>query len=143
MKIFISIFMVIALALSVVAVPVIVLADNDKKTSQGEKPPVTVGNPLAPGFGEASQDTGIKTKGGMVAYFQTRLGTLLNIMFGALAVFSLIPIVFGGIQLITSQGSSDKVEKGKKALFWGVVGLILAFSAIVIFNFLLRVVLPQ
>jgi len=79
----------------------------------------------------------------MVAYFQTRLGTLLNIMFGALAVFSLIPIVFGGIQLITSQGSSDKVEKGKKALFWGVVGLILAFSAIVIFNFLLRVVLPQ
>ena len=100
----------------------------------------SIGNPLEAGFGTNTATSGIG-EGGAVGYLQERLGNLLTIMFSALAVLSLFPIVFGGIQLITSQGSTDKIEKGKKALFWGVVGLLLAFSAIVIINTLLGVIL--
>lgn len=117
--------------------PATVLADKD--TTPAPEKAIGIGNPLAPDF-ETPES---QAKGGdVVGYFQGRLAGLLNVMFGALAVLSLIPVVFGGIQLITSQGSSEKVEKGKKSLFWGVAGLVLAFSAIVVFNFLLRVILP-
>jgi len=101
---------------------------------------ISVGNPLEEGFGGPQEG---RTKKGLIEYFQGRLAGLLNIMFGLLGVLSLIPIVFGGIQLIMSQGSSDKVEKGKKALFWGIAGLVLAFSVLVIINFLLGVILPK
>lgn len=111
-----------------------------EKSSTASVDPVSIGNPLAPGF----ENPKLQAKeGDVVGYFQGRLAGLLNVMFGVLAVLSLIPVVFGGIQLITSQGSSEKVEKGKKSLFWGVAGLVLAFSAIVVINFLLRVILPK
>lgn len=70
---------------------------------------------------------------------QERLGKMLATAFQALAVLSLLPIAVGGIQLITSQGNSDQVDKGKKTLFWGVVGLVLALSGVAIFSVLLNV----
>lgn len=114
--------------------------DTDS-TREPEENTVPIGNPLEGSFGGSKAPSGIG-EGGAVGYLQKRLGGLLQIMFGALAVLSLIPIVFGGIQLITSQGASDRIEKGKKSLFWGIVGLLLAFLAIVIINTLLRVILP-
>jgi hypothetical protein len=75
----------------------------------------------------------------VISDIQKRLGKMLATAFQALAVLSLLPIAVGGIQLITSQGNANQVDKGKKTLFWGVVGLVLALSGVAIFTVLLNV----
>lgn len=77
-----------------------------------------------------------------VHFLQGRLGNLLGLMLRGLAVLSLLPIVYGGFLMITSQGNSDQVGKGKSALFWGIIGLTLAFMAILLYSLLLRILLP-
>lgn len=59
----------------------------------------------------------------------TYAAQLLSYLVGALAV---IMIIVGGIQYITSGGSSDKVSGAKKTILYAVVGIILALSINVI-----------
>lgn len=99
---------------------------------------VDIGNPL---IDFAQQDEG-QVANSMPVVLE-RLGGLLTLMLASLAVLSLLPIVFGGIMMITSQGSSERVEKGKSAVFWGFVGLTLAFMSILIYSLILRIALPS
>lgn len=98
---------------------------------------VDIGNPLT---GFTTQDDTQASRG--LSFVQGRLGSLLAMMLRGLAVLSLLPIVFGGVMMITSQGNSEKVEKGKSALYWGFVGLTLAFMSIMLYSLLLRIILP-
>lgn len=85
--------------------------------------------------------TGTTKKGDSdaIGSLQARLGRLLATAFETIAVLSILPIAIGGLQLISSQGNSEKVEKGKKTLFWGVVGLVLALSGVVVFTVLINI----
>ncbi len=74
-----------------------------------------------------------------ITNLQERLGRMLATAFQAVAVLSILPIAVGGLQLISSQGNSERVEKGKKTLFWGVVGLVLALSGVAVFTVLLSI----
>ncbi|MBI4121966.1 MAG: hypothetical protein HY461_01405 [Parcubacteria group bacterium] len=74
-----------------------------------------------------------------VTDIQKRLGEMVATGLQAVAVLALLPIAIGGIQLIISQGNSDKVEKGKKTLLWGVLGLLAALSGVAVFTVLLSV----
>ena len=58
-------------------------------------------------------------------------------MLRGIAALSLLPIVVGGFQMIISQGSEDKVARGKQTLYFGVVGLFLALIAIAFFQTML------
>lgn len=104
--------------------------------SEGENA-IDIGNPIT-GFQPANNTT---TTG--YAFVQSRLGNLLNLMLRGIAVLSILPIVWGGVMMITSQGNSDQVEKGKSALYWGIVGLTLSFMAILLYSLLLRVLLAS
>jgi hypothetical protein len=53
-------------------------------------------------------------------------------MIGALSV---IGVVVGGIMMVTSGGSPDKIAKGKKTVGMAVAGLLLSMAALVIVRF--------
>lgn len=78
-----------------------------------------------------------------LGWFNTTAAKLIAVMLNALAGLSLLPVVIGGIMMITSGGNSSQVDKGKESIKWGVIGVILAFSAVAVFQFILRVILPS
>jgi len=62
--------------------------------------------------------------------FQNIIHTLL-IVIGAV---SLIVMIFGGYQYITSAGNPEQAGKGKNMLLGAIIGMVIAFAAYVIVN---------
>ena len=61
-----------------------------------------------------------------------------NILNGIIAVlgFACVAVVIiGGIQYMTSAGETQKTEKGKKTIIYGLVGLAICVLAFAIVNF--------
>jgi len=73
-----------------------------------------------------------------VSFFTTAAGNLVSYLLVLLTVLSIIPIVIGGIYMTSSSGNQEMVQKGKSALVWGVIGLVLGLSSFVIYNFVLQ-----
>ncbi len=94
----------------------------------GEARPLV--NPLARFTPTANQDA--------AGALNSSVGRLIFFAMGALASLSIIPIVIGGIYLLSSSGNPEMVQKGKASLTWGVIGLLLGVSSIAIYNFLLQ-----
>jgi hypothetical protein len=63
---------------------------------------------------------------------------VLNTIFGILAAISFITIIFAGFKYVISRGEPDKISQAKDTILYAVVGLIIAFSAFGIVNFLLK-----
>lgn len=69
------------------------------------------------------------------------LELLINIakfLFSIIGVVAFAAFVYGGFMMIFSFGNSDKVGQGKDAMVAAVVGLIIAFGAYMIINFILN-----
>lgn len=62
---------------------------------------------------------------------------LLNTTFGVVGIIAVIMIIIGGFHYMTSQGSPEKVQKGKNTILYGIVGLIICLAAFAIVNFVL------
>lgn len=62
---------------------------------------------------------------------------VLNVIFGILGVVAVFVMILGGFYLMTSQGDSAKVTRGKNTILYGVVGLVVALLAFAIVNFVL------
>ncbi len=62
---------------------------------------------------------------------------VLNTTFGVVGVIAVIMIIIGGFHYMTSQGSPEKVQKGKNTILYGIVGMIIVLSAFAIVNFIL------
>jgi uncharacterized protein YacL len=58
--------------------------------------------------------------------------TVLQLVFGALAVLSLIFVVIGGMKYTLSGGDSNAVASAKKTILYAVIGLILGLSVFAI-----------
>jgi ABC-type amino acid transport system permease subunit len=56
---------------------------------------------------------------------------------GALA---LVVFIYGGILMIISEGSSDRVQQGKNAMVAAFIGLIIIFGAYILVKFVAGVV---
>ena len=66
------------------------------------------------------------------------ISTILNTVFFVLGIVAVIIIILGGFSYMTSQGDSSKVEKGKKTILYGVIGLIICLIASAIVNFVIK-----
>ena len=62
---------------------------------------------------------------------------LLNTTFGVVGVIAVVMMIIGGFYYMTSQGSPERVQKGKNTILYGIVGLIIVLSAFAIVNFVL------
>lgn len=75
-------------------------------------------------------NTGVKTND-----LSTVIQNILNAIIGVAGLISVVYIVVGGIQYITSSGDSNKTEKAKKTILYALIGLIVCALSFAIVNF--------
>ncbi len=69
--------------------------------------------------------------------------TILSIIIGALGLVAVVVMIIGGYNYMTSTGDASKVEKAKKTILYGLIGLIVCALAFVIVNFVIGTILAQ
>ncbi len=57
------------------------------------------------------------------------IGRIVKALLGISGAIALLMFVWGGFQWLISQGSPDKVKKGKDTLIWASIGLAVIFAA--------------
>lgn len=67
--------------------------------------------------------------------FSSTVVNIINAVLGIIGVVAVIFIVYGGFLYLTSAGDSSKVKKGKDALMYAVIGLVIVGLAYAIVNF--------
>lgn len=65
----------------------------------------------------------------------TVIQNILNAIIGVAGLISVVYIVVGGIQYMTSSGDSNKTEKAKKTILYALIGLIVCALSFAIVNF--------
>ena len=60
---------------------------------------------------------------------------LIQIALFFAGALSVVFIIVGGLQIITSTGNPQRLAKAKSTLTWAILGLVIAISAYAIVNF--------
>jgi len=68
---------------------------------------------------------------------------IINIAFGFLGVIALAIVVYAGFLWMTSEGQEDKIEKAKKILKNGLIGLAIILASWGIVSFVFRALFPS
>jgi len=113
---------------------------------------VAVFTPITPSANAATCETGAKT-GGITAGLdcangtgvpQTLFGgstsvftTVVNVLLFLIGAISVIMLIYGGIRYTTSGGNSASVTAAKNTIMYAIIGLIVAFLAFAIVNWVL------
>lgn len=99
-------------------------------TSPSPNAPVPLPNPLT----------------GRTAYDETRegipvlLGKIINSVMGIIGSLALVMFIYGGATWMLSAGNNEQVTKGKNALIWATIGLVIIFTAYALVKFVLTTV---
>jgi hypothetical protein len=65
------------------------------------------------------------------ANLPTIIGRVIRVALGISGSLALLMFIYGGFVWMTSGGSKEKIEKGRKTLVWAVIGLAVIFFAYV------------
>lgn len=65
---------------------------------------------------------------------------VINVIVGFVGLIAVIAVVIGGIYYATSTGDASKATKGRNAILYGIVGLVISLLAFAIVNFVLSAV---
>lgn len=65
--------------------------------------------------------------------------TVVNVLLFVIGIISVLMIIIGGIMYSTSAGDAGTVTKAKNTILYAVIGLIVAFLAFAIVNWVLGV----
>lgn len=68
---------------------------------------------------------------------------ILNSIIAALGVVAVIVIIIGGINYMTSSGDTSKVDKAKKTILYGLIGMIICVLAFAIVNFVITQIISD
>lgn len=63
---------------------------------------------------------------------------IAKFLFGIIGTIAFVFFIFGGVTIILSFGSADKVKKGKDILIAAIVGIAISFSAYMLISFLIQ-----
>ena len=66
---------------------------------------------------------------------------ILSAIIAALGLVAVVVMIIGGYNYMTSSGDAGKVEKAKKTILYGLIGLIVCALAFVIVNFVIGSIL--
>lgn len=72
--------------------------------------------------------------GGFVPKGQQIFQTGLSLLLIATLVLSLLSLIFGGIEWITSAGSKEKLQKARNRIIYSILGLVVTFLSFLIIN---------
>lgn len=73
----------------------------------------------------------------------TAITNILSAIIGVAGLVSVVYIIIGGVQYMTSSGDASKTEKAKKTILYACIGLIICALAFVIVNFVIGNILGQ
>lgn len=65
------------------------------------------------------------------------IGSIIKAAVGVVGAFALLTFVYGGFLWLTSGGEAGKVEQGKEAMKWALIGLAVVFSSYALVSFVL------
>ena len=65
------------------------------------------------------------------------IGSIIKAAVGVVGAFALLTFVYGGFLWLTSGGDAGKVEQGKEAMKWAIIGLAVVFSSYALVSFVL------
>lgn len=60
---------------------------------------------------------------------QELVANIISVFLGLVGLLALVIFIYGGVLLMTSGGSEERVKKGRNAIFWAVIGLVLIFAS--------------
>lgn len=69
--------------------------------------------------------------------------TIVNVLLFIIGAISVIMLIFGGIRYTVSGGDSGAVSSAKNTILYAIIGLIIAFLAFAIVNWVLGAVNPS
>lgn len=64
------------------------------------------------------------------------IANVTNILFFVLGAGSVIAIIVGGIMFATSAGNADQAKRGREAVIYAVIGIVISLSALAITTFI-------
>lgn len=102
------------------ALILLLISNKALAASDDPLPPVSIENPIG----------GADDVSGFVA-------NIINGVLGIVGVLALFYFVLGGLTWMTSQGSQDKIKKGKETLVWATFGLAMIFFSYTLVKFVL------
>lgn len=70
------------------------------------------------------------------------IGLIINSIFGLLAVIFFILTIYGGFIWMTAAGNEAKIEKSKKIIFSGAIGIFIIFSSYLITVYIFSLLRP-
>ncbi|MFA5048001.1 MAG: hypothetical protein WC516_03100 [Patescibacteria group bacterium] len=72
---------------------------------------------------------------------QSTIKNVINILLGLLGIIAVLIILYGGFMWMTAAGNEDKVEKAKKLIISGIIGIIIILCAYTIAQFVIAGIL--
>lgn len=68
---------------------------------------------------------------------------ILSAIIGVLGLVAVGVMIVGGVNYMTASGDTAKLEKAKKTILYGLIGLIVAALAFALVQFVINVILGQ
>lgn len=65
---------------------------------------------------------------------RTYIKNVVNFALGFLGLLAVLIVIYGGVLSVTSAGETEKAEKGKKAIGYAVIGLLIVMSSFALVN---------
>ncbi len=78
-----------------------------------------------------------KVEGGNVS-LESTVKNVLSVVFAIIGVIAVIMVVIGGVNYIMSQGDSQRTQKAKNTIMYGLIGMIIALAAFAIVQFVMH-----
>jgi hypothetical protein len=69
---------------------------------------------------------------------KTTVGAIVNTLIFLTGLAAVIVIIIGGLRYTTSAGNEKSIEEAKNMILYAVIGLVLAFSAYAIINWVIK-----
>lgn len=73
----------------------------------------------------------------------TLIGNIIHSVLGIVGSLALVMFIYGGLLWMTSAGKQEQVTKGRDAMLWAAIGIIIIFSAYALVNLVLTTITTQ
>ena len=78
-----------------------------------------------------------KVEGGNVS-LESTVKNVLSVVFSIVGIIAVIMIIIGGVNYMTSQGDTQKIQKAKNIILYGIIGLVIALLSFAIVQFVME-----
>ena len=72
--------------------------------------------------------------------FKVLIQNIINVLMFLAIPLATLMIIYGGVLLLISGGSEDRIRQGKGAIFSAVVGLAIVFGSYIIYNTVIQAI---